>query len=72
MSTRWLEGLAGVLLGAGLLMPELGRFSKHLSGEVFDVQPVDRDAVAINVRAPAGLGKFLDTEGGLVLWHAQF
>jgi hypothetical protein len=52
----------------------LGRFSKHLSGEAFDVQPVDKDADAIKktIRGLPGLDKFLDTEGGLVRWHAQF
>jgi hypothetical protein len=53
---------------------ELGKFSKHLSGEAFDVQPVDQDADEIKktIRGLAGLSKFLDTEGGLVRWHAQF
>ena len=52
----------------------LGRFSKHLSGEAFDVQPVEKDADAIKktIRGLPGLDKFLDTEGGLVRWHAQF
>ena len=53
---------------------ELGRFSKHLSGEAFDVQPVEADGEAIKatIRGLPGLGKFLDMEGGLVRWHAQF
>jgi hypothetical protein len=53
---------------------ELGKFSKHLSGEAFDVQPVDKDAEAIKdtIRGLSGLGKFLEKEGGLVRWHAQF
>jgi hypothetical protein len=53
---------------------ELGRFSKHLSGEAFDVQPVEQDADAIKatLRSLPGLDKFLDMEGGLVRWHAQF
>lgn len=52
----------------------LGAFSKHLGGAAFDVQPVDTDADAIKatIRGLSGLGKFLDTEGGLVRWHAQF
>lgn len=52
----------------------LGNFSKHLSGDAFDVQPVEKDAEDIKktIRGLAGLGKFLDTEGGLVRWHAQF
>ena len=53
---------------------DLGKFSKHLSGEAFDVQPVEKDADAIKatIRRLPGLSKFLDTEGGLVRWHAQF
>lgn len=53
---------------------ELGKFSKHLSGMAFDVQPVDTDADKIKktIRGLSGLDKFLDTEGGLVRWHAQF
>jgi hypothetical protein len=52
----------------------LGKFSKHLSGEAFDVQPVETNADEIKktIRGLAGLDKFLDTEGGLVRWHAQF
>jgi len=53
---------------------DLGKFSKHLSGSAFDVQPVDKDAEAIKktIRGLTGLDKFLDTEGGLTRWHAQF
>jgi len=53
---------------------QLGRLSKHLSGEAFDVQPVDTNAEAIkaSIRGLNGLTKFLDKEGGLVRWHAQF
>jgi hypothetical protein len=66
------EGLASVF--NTVTDADLGKFSKHLSGEAFDVQPVDKDADAIKktIRGLAGLGKFLDTEGGLVRWHAQF
>lgn len=53
---------------------ELGKFSKHLSGDAFDVQPVSKNAEVIKktIRGLPGLTKFLDTEGGLVRWHAQF
>jgi len=53
---------------------ELGHISKHLSGEAFDVQPVAANAEAIkaSIRALEGLTKFLDREGGLERWHAQF
>ena len=53
---------------------DLAKLSKHLSGDAFDVQPVEADAAAIKktIRGLEGLGKFLDKEGGLVRWHAQF
>lgn len=53
---------------------QLALFSKHLAGQAFDVQPVEADAEAIKatIRSLPGLGKFLDREGGLVRWHAQF
>ena len=68
-------------IAAGLLsvfdaasVAELGRFSKHLSGAAFDAQPVTAGAEAIKqtIRGLAGLDLFLDKEGGLVRWHAQF
>jgi hypothetical protein len=53
---------------------ELALLSRHLSGDAFDVQPVEADADAIKktIRGLAGLDKFLEKEGGLVRWHAQF
>jgi len=53
---------------------DLGKLSKHLSGDAFDVQPVQTNAEAIKktIRGLAGIDKFLDKEGGLVRWHAQF
>jgi hypothetical protein len=66
------QGLIGVFDSIG--EAELGRISKHLSGEAFDVQPVAANAEAIkaSIRALEGLTKFLDREGGLERWHAQF
>lgn len=52
-----------------------GRVSKHFSGEAFDVQPVPGkkgDAIKASIRKLPGLTKFLETEGGLIRWHAQF
>ena len=65
-------GLIDVL--NGLTEANLAHLSKHLSGEAFDVQPVDTDAEKIKktIRNLPGLQKFLDTEGGLTRWHAQF
>jgi hypothetical protein len=54
---------------------ERSYLSKHLSGDAFDVQPVTDGAEAIK-RTLRKLvkphGRFLDKEGGLVRWHAQF
>jgi hypothetical protein len=65
-------GLKSVL--DGLTDPKLAQLSKHLSGEAFDVQPVETDAGEIKktIRGLSGLSKFLEKEGGLVRWHAQF
>lgn len=52
----------------------LGSFSKHLSGQAFDVQPVDKnaDAIKTSIRGLTGMTKFLEMEGGLVRWHVEF
>jgi len=52
----------------------LGRFSNHMSGRAFDVQPVVKDATLIKktIRGLPGMKKFLDKEGGLVRWHVEF
>ncbi len=67
-------GLEAVL--DGLTDAQLSHVSKHLSGDAFDVQPVTENADAIKqmlrtLTQQAG-GKFLDKEGGLLRWHAQF
>jgi hypothetical protein len=51
-----------------------GKISKHLTGEAFDVQPQTKDSEQVknDIRALPGLTKFLEEEGGLVRWHAQF
>lgn len=53
---------------------ELTTLSKHLSGRAFDVHPVEQDAAAIKqaIRSLNGVTKFLEHEGGLVIWHVQF
>jgi len=57
-------------------MPEDERtkISRHLTGRAFDVRPLKLNAKAIkaDIRALPGLNKFLEQEGGLVRWHAQF
>ena len=53
---------------------ELVKISRHLTGRAFDVRPVTANAAAIkaDILSLPGLHKFLDKEGGLVRWHAQF
>ena len=66
---------AGLLSVFNSLAPDqLGRLSKHLAGNAFDVQPVEKDAAAIkqSIRGLQGLELFLDREGGLDRWHAEF
>lgn len=53
----------------------LSGLSRHLSGYAFDVQPVmtaDGDIMKQFIRSLPKLDKFLESEGGLVRWHAQF
>jgi len=70
-STEIAVGLLATL--QGLAAGEAGRISKHLTGEAFDIQPVETDADAIKAAARALPGaRFLEREGGLVRWHVQF
>jgi hypothetical protein len=70
------EAIAAGLLSVmnALADADLAKLSKHLSGDAFDVQPVETNADAIKktIRGLEGLDKFLEREGGLVRWHAQF
>jgi len=82
---KWVDGHPDAKtqeeIAAGLLSvldvatdAHLARLSRHLSGDAFDVQPVETDADAIKktMRGLKGLDIFLEKEGGLVRWHAQF
>lgn len=53
---------------------QLALLSKHLSGDAFDVQPVEKDAAAIKstMKTLPGNSWFTDKESGLVRWHVQF
>lgn len=64
-------GLLETLKGLGT---KAGQISKHLTGDVFDVQPVSKDATEIMkaIQKLPGVKKFLEKEGGLVRWHVQF
>jgi len=82
---QWVDQNAAAVSAAAIaagLQSVLDRFtdaqltvlSKHLSGDAFDVQPVSENAEQIkaDIKALTGLDKFLDKEGGLIRWHAQF
>lgn len=67
------EGLCSVL--STFTDAELAQLSKHLSGRAFDVQPVGGELgakIKSRIKTLPGLVKFLDREGGLIRWHAQF
>ncbi|QYY33780.1 hypothetical protein K2O51_33585 (plasmid) [Cupriavidus pinatubonensis] len=52
---------------------ELNHFSKHLSGMAFDIKPMlNAPHVIATIKALPGLRMFLEKEGGLVRWHAEF
>jgi ATP-dependent Zn protease len=53
---------------------ELLKISRHLTGKAFDIKPVVKNAKAIkaDILKQPGLNKFLEKEGGLIRWHAQF
>jgi hypothetical protein len=65
-------GLKGIM--DGWTDDQRGRFSKHFGGLAFDVKPVSQDADKIKsfIRALPHLHKFLESEGGLTIWHADF
>lgn len=52
------------------------RLSKHFSGQAWDLQPMApgprATACKAAIRKLPGLTKFLEKEGGLIRWHAQF
>lgn len=52
---------------------QLGAFSRHLTGEAFDVSPVaDGDDIKKAMQALPNVEYFTDKEGGLVIWHVSF
>jgi hypothetical protein len=50
---------------------QLISLSRHLSGEAFDVRPVEDKRILGSMRTLPGTGKVLDHEGGLIRWHWQ-
>jgi len=51
------------------------RLSRHFAGLAFDVQPVAGavgEAIKATIRGLPHLRRFLDSEGGKTIWHAEF
>ena len=53
---------------------QLADWNHHLAGLAFDVQPQipNAEAIKADIRALPNLNLFLEQEGHLVRWHAQF
>src|ERR1041385_3028452 len=66
------NGLLGVL--NNFTDAKLAEWNHHLAGLAFDIQPQVKDAEEIkaDARALPGLDLFLEQEGKLIRWHAQF
>lgn len=66
-------GLAAIM--APWTADQKARLSAHFAGKAWDVRPVAGaagEAIKATIRGLPGLRKFLETEGGLIRWHAQF
>ncbi|WP_299938234.1 hypothetical protein [uncultured Pelagimonas sp.] len=47
-------------------------FSRHMAGLAFDVKPTDDAKLKKAISELPNLRKFLDEEGGITIWHADF
>ena len=63
-------GLQGVM--ANWTDAKLVRLSRHIVGLAFDVKPTGDANLKEAIRALPNLVKFLDSEGGITIWHAEF
>jgi hypothetical protein len=66
-------GLEGIMNGWSDAQKR--KLSLHFSGEAFDVEPVsgsDGDAIKTTIKHLPKLRRFLESEGGLTIWHAEF
>ena len=62
-------GLSGIM--SGWTDAQRMKLSRHFAGLAFDVKPGD-DALKTAIKALPNLVKFLDSEGGITIWHAEF
>lgn len=66
-------GLEGIM--QGWTDEQKRRVSRHFSGQAFDIQPVagaTGTALKKSIKGLPNLRKFLEREGGLIIWHADF
>ena len=66
-------GLIGIMNGWSDAQKKT--LSRHFSGQAFDVQPVagtPGNLIKTGIKALPNLRKFLEQEGGLIIWHADF
>jgi hypothetical protein len=65
-------GLKGIM--DGWTDAQKARFSSHFGGLAFDVKPVSQNGAKIKsfIRSLPHLHQFLESEGGLTIWHAAF
>lgn len=66
-------GLEGIMNGWNDTQKR--KLSLHFSGEAFDVKPVSGsggDAIKTTIKNLPKLKRFLESEGGLTIWHAEF
>jgi hypothetical protein len=66
-------GLVGIMNGWSDAKKKT--LSRHFSGQAFDVQPVagtPGDLMKTAIKALPNLRNFLEKEGGLIIWHADF
>ena len=70
------EIAAGLAETFDRLGPKAGQISRHLTGDAFDVQPVQEktkaDAIKKSIRELPDVKQFLEKEGGLEIWHVGF
>lgn len=63
-------GLAAIM--EGWTDAQRVKLSRHFAGLAFDVQPTSDANLKAAIRALPHLVKFLESEGGLTIWHAEF
>lgn len=66
-------GLAGVM--ANWTDAQKSRLSRHFGGQAFDVQPVGGqagEAIKATIKSLPRRRRFLQSEGGLTIWHVDF